>query len=163
MADSGVYVEAMIEFVRSLGLTVIERSLPDPTILPGLTISHGGIVVDRERLSYPGDLLHEAGHLAVKASSDRTAVDHSAGTDPAEEMMAMAWAWAAGRHLAIPADIVFHEAAYQGNDAGSLAEQFAEGGTFGVPMLQFFGMTAEPANADRLGREPFPAMTRWLR
>jgi hypothetical protein len=32
-----------------------------------------------------------------------------------------------------------------------------------VPMLQVYGMTAEPHSAERLGRLPYPVMTCWLR
>jgi hypothetical protein len=156
-------VDAMIEFLRAIGLDVHEGELADPTILPGLTIQHGVVVVDRLRLSYPGDLLHEAGHLAIKLPSDRAVVNYSAGNDPAEEMMAMAWAWAAGRHIGIAPDVIFHDASYKGLDGSSLAEQFTAGQWFGVPMLQAYGFTSEPRNSARLKLPAYPAMARWVR
>ena len=55
----------MAAFVRGIGIDVRAEPLPDDTFLPGLDIRHGAIVVDEARLSYPGDLLHEAGHVAV--------------------------------------------------------------------------------------------------
>jgi hypothetical protein len=163
MQAAATFVNTMIDFIRSLGMAVHEQNLINPTILPGLSISGGNLIVDRSRLAYPGDLLHEAGHLAVKLPSARAEVDHSAGTDPAEEMMAVAWAWAAGKHLGVPPNMVFHESAYQNADGATLAEQFEAGHTFGVPMLQAYGMTAEPHSAQRLGRSPYPVMARWLR
>ena len=42
-------------------------------ILPGLAIEHGAILVDEQRLSHPGDILHEAGHLAVADPVGRNA------------------------------------------------------------------------------------------
>jgi hypothetical protein len=163
MHAPAIFVDTMINFIRALGIVVREQTFVDSTILPGLSISRGELVVDRARLTYPGDLLHEAGHLAVKLPSERAAVDHSAGTDPAEEMMAMAWAWAAGKHLGVPPTVVFHESAYQNADGATLAKQFEAGHTFGVPLLQAYGMTAEPRCAERLGRLPYPVMTHWLR
>lgn len=157
------YIDRMIDFVRAVGLDLKEEELIEPTILPGLTLSRGGLLVDRQRLRFPGDLLHEAGHLAVKLPADRAATDHTAGDDPAEEMMAMAWAWAAGKHLEIPPEVVFHEAGYHKGNASPLIEQFQVGRWFGVPMLQAYGLTAEPHQAEKMGRPAYPQMTRWLR
>jgi hypothetical protein len=156
-------IDQMIEFLRGIGLRVEERELAEATILPGLTIRDGSLMVDRSRLSYPGDLLHEAGHLAVKLPADRARTNYSAGTDPAEEMMAMAWSWAAGVHLGIAPNVIFHEASYGNSDGSGLAEQFQAGHWFGVPMLQLYGLTAEPRQADRLGLAGYPTMTKWLR
>ena len=147
-------VTEMIDFLRGIGLRVEERSLSVPTILPGLTIVDGGLMVDRSRLGYPGDLLHEAGHLAVKLPVDRNRTNYSVGTDPAEEMMAMAWAWAAGVYLGVPPEVIFHEASYKNSDGSGLAEQFQAGQWFGVPMLQFYGLTAEPYTLNVSAEQP---------
>jgi hypothetical protein len=163
MSKQGSTADEIVDFLRGIGLCVEERSLLVPTILPGLTIVQGSLVWDRLRLKYPGDLLHEAGHLAVKLPADRARTNYSAGTDPAEEMMAMAWAWAAGVCLGVPPEVVFHEASYENSDGSGLAQQFQAGHWFGVPMLQFYGFTAEPLQAERLRRVAYPAMVMWLR
>lgn len=157
------YIDLMVDFIRSVGIPVTEMEIVEPTILPGVSLEDGGIVMDRGQLSYPGDLLHEAGHLAVKSPQERAATHHTAGDDPAEEMMAMAWAWAAGIHLGVPAEVVFHAAGYHKGDATPLITNFSEGRWFGVPMLQVYGMTAEPHQAENLGRQPYPTMTKWVR
>jgi len=41
--------------------------------------------------------------------------------------------------------------------------QFADGHGVGVPMLAWYGMTAEPHRAAERGMQPFPTMARWLR
>lgn len=41
------------------------------TLLAGIAIREGVIIVDAEKLSYPGDLLHEAGHIAVTPAHKR--------------------------------------------------------------------------------------------
>lgn len=163
MENAASFTPAIVEFIRSVGIPITAAEITEPTILPGVTLVHGGIVYDPERLGYPGDLLHEAGHLAVKSPEDREATHHSAGHDPAEEMMAMAWAWAAGKKLGIPGSVIFHEEGYKKSDSGYLVDQFEAGQWFGVPMLQVYGMSAEPHQAANFGREPYPAMTKWLR
>ena len=57
--------ERLVAFVRSIGIDVRTATLPEKTFLPGLDIRNGAILVDAERLTHPGDILHEAGHLAV--------------------------------------------------------------------------------------------------
>jgi len=51
-------------FLVSIGLPVRTGAVPGPSFLPGIAIEHGVLVFDEDRLLYPGDLLHEAGHLA---------------------------------------------------------------------------------------------------
>ena len=45
----------------------------------------------------------------------------------------------------------------------SFRENFAANRTLGVPMLAWYGMTAEVHRAKERGIPAFPAMTRWLR
>jgi hypothetical protein len=75
----------------------------------------------------------------------------------------MAWAWAAGRHLNVPPEVIFHEAGYKKGSGSQTAEDFAAGRWFGVPFLQWIGLTAEPHQAEALGRAAYPGMTKWLR
>jgi hypothetical protein len=119
-------------------------------------------LVDQARLKYPGDLLHEAGHLAVKPEEERRQSGSDAGNDPAEEMMAIAWSFAALVHLQLSPEIVFHADGYRGGSQ-ALIDNFTQGHTFGVPMLQWLGMTADQQQAKRLGIAPYPQMIRWLR
>jgi hypothetical protein len=83
------------------------------------------------------------------------------GDDPAEEMMAIAWSYAAALHLGIDPALLFHHE-YKGGGPNILAA-FTEHGGFGVPMLQFVGMTRDAKRARAEGGEPFPHMRRWLR
>ncbi len=129
--------------------------------MPGLTIDHGTLVVDRSRLQHPGDLLHEAGHLAVIPADERAQLVGNAGPDPAREMMAIAWSYAALRHLRLDPAVVFHEGGYRGG-SGSLIENFSAGRYIGVPVLQWLGMTAEGTRAVELGIKPYPKMLKWL-
>lgn len=57
--------QKIADFLNEIGLAVRAASLDEETFLPGILIRKGEILVDEEKLLYPGDLLHEAGHLAI--------------------------------------------------------------------------------------------------
>src|ERR1043166_6539391 len=81
-------------FLASIGLETAPAVLAEAGFLDGLMISHGVLLIDEARLAYPGDLLHEAGHLAVITGEKRKLLYGSAGNDPGEEMAAIAWSYA---------------------------------------------------------------------
>ena len=141
--------------------------LANDTFLPGIGIEHGALVIDEEKLAYPGDMLHEGGHFAVAEPGRRSTmhgnVAHSvADTAAGEEMAAIAWSYAATVHLNIDPVVVLHAGGYRGASESILAA-FTEQEGFGVPLLQYFGMTCEPKFAAERGVKPFPHMLRWLR
>jgi hypothetical protein len=152
--------DTIIHFLRSIGLTVQERTIAEPTVLPGITVDRGELVVDREKLLYPGDLLHEAGHLAVIPAAERASLHQNVGDDGGMEMGAIAWSYAAASHLSLPSDVVFHGNGYRG-DASSLIENFAEGRYLGVPVLVWRGL-AEGDSAAPAASTHYPKMKRWL-
>jgi hypothetical protein len=152
--------ERLADFVRGVGITVRVADLPEPTFLPGLAIRDGAILVDEARLAHPGDLLHEAGHVAVADAGER--VQPALTPTPGDEMAALAWSYAALRHLSLDPAVVFHPDGYKGGSR-ALIEIFSSGGTLGIPLLQCYGMTVEAKNATARGVEPFPHMLRWLR
>jgi hypothetical protein len=154
--------EEILKFLVGIGLPVRMAELPGPTFLPGIHVESGVLVVDRERLLYPGDLLHEAGHLALKDPVSRAAANGDTGDDGGEELAAIAWSYAAALHIGIDPAVVFHPDGYR---RGSMAilENFAAGRFVGVPFLQWMGLTCEEKRAKELGVAPFPHMVRWLR
>jgi len=152
--------ERLAAFVRGVGIPVHPAALPAPTFLPGLEIRDGAILVDESRLTWPGDLLHEAGHLAVAHPDERARPQLS--PTPGEEMAAIAWSYAAARHLGLAPDILFHAGGYK-DGSSALIENFAEGRYIGVPLLHCYGMAVEPRQAAGGGAEPYPHMLRWLR
>ena len=157
---SNPLIERLADFVRGIGIDVRAGTLPDKTFLPGLDIRYGAIVVDEERLAYPGDILHEAGHIAVADLAERA--EPSLSPTPGDEMATLAWSYAALRHLDLAPDIVFHPHGYKG-DSDWLIETFSAGHYIGLPLLQCYGLTVEPKFAAERGVEPFPHMLRWLR
>ena len=152
----------IVAFLCDIGIPVHQASLGAATFLPGILLRHGSIVIDVERLRFPGDLLHEAGHVAVSSPERRSTIDGDAGPDAAEEMMAIAWSYAASVYLQLEPSVVFHADGYRGG-ADSLIENFTHGHYLGVPMLQWLGMTLEAAQARERGVAPYPHMLKWLR
>ena len=151
--------ERLAEFVRSVGIDVRPATLTESTFLPGLQIDSGALLIDEARLIYPGDILHEAGHVAVSDPATRATAPVS--TDPGEEMAASAWSYAAARKLGIDPAIVFH-AGFKGGGP-NLLENFNAGRYIGVPILHWFGMSIEPRQAAAAGLDPYPHMQRWVR
>ena len=142
----------IIRFLREIGLIVIERAITCATVLPGISIDHGAMVVDHAALLYPGDLLHEAGHLAVVPPDARAAFHENVGDDGGMEMGAIAWSYAAAVHLRLPLDVLFHDDGYRG-DARWMREHFSTQRSLGVPILTWRGLTDAAS---------FPVMRRWL-
>jgi len=168
MADdlTGSETGRMIAFLREIGIPVDIATLPVDGFLPGIVVDRGRLVVDLARLRYPGDLLHEGGHIALVEPALRPLL----GTDvnlPGLDMTRLEnavvpWSYAAARHLGIDPVVVFHDGGYRGQARGLLTT-FAVGVYPGVPMLEELGLTASPARAAELGVAPYPHMLRWLR
>ena len=152
----------MAGFLAGIGLETAPSVLYEAGFLDGLRISHGVLLIDEGRLAYPGDLLHEAGHLAVLPGEKRKLVHGSAGSDPGEEMAAIAWSYAAALYLRIDPAVVFHSSGYSGGSQAILLN-FSQGRYFGVPMLEWFGLTADKRTAALLQVSRYPHMLKWLR
>ena len=149
------------DFLTSIGLQVREQDLPDATFLPGIAVREGVLVVDEARLLYPGDLLHEAGHLALMASAERaTANGEVVHEDPqAWEAGVVAWSYAAAMHLGIDFSVVLHDAGYQGKSK-ALLRTYGLGVYPGVGTLAALGLTRVGVNVEG---PQYPKMVRWLR
>jgi len=147
-------------FLERIGVEIEAGPVGD-SVLPGMSVRRGRVRVDPAIDAYPGDLLHEAGHLAVSDPATRGAIE-AIDTDPGDEMAAIAWSVAAAQACGIELETLFFDDGYKGG-AGALRTAFGGQGMVGVPMLAWFGMTAEPHRADEWGVPAFPAMTRWLR
>ncbi len=158
-------LQRCIDFLASLGIAVAMAPITTDTFLPGIAIRNGGLVIDREKFRYPGDILHEAAHIAVVPAADRTALDEQAigqrKDRDAEEMMAIAWSYAASVHLGLDPYFVFHPDGYKGGGK-EIADNFIAGRYFGVPMLQWTGMAASAPELEA-GAAPYPQMKQWLR
>lgn len=159
-APNAALLDRILPFLAEIGIAVQERSLPATTFLPGVLIERGALVIDRAQLAHPGDLLHEAGHIAVMLPAERAALSDDLHTGPGEEMATIAWSYAAACHLGIDVADLFHPDGYKG-ESPALIENFTAGRYFGVPLLQWYGLTRE--RADDSGLPVYPRMAAWLR
>lgn len=151
----------ILDWLRQIGITARLAPLGADTFLPGVTLESGGLVVDPERLLYPGDLLHEAGHLAIMLPARRATTGSNAGSDMGDEIAAQTWSYAAAVQVGLAPEIVFHSAGYK-NSAETLIQIYRDGAA-GVPLLQWMGLTLDAARAAEISVEPYPHMIRWLR
>ena len=157
--------DRIARFLAGVGIDVSRAELPE-SFLPGVALERGGLLVDEPRLQFPGDLLHEAGHVAAAPGWARPSLSGAIevpGLDTkALEWAAIPWSYAAALAIGIDPAEVFHDAGYRGHARGLLAT-FAAGGQIGVHLLEAAGMTATGERAAALGVEPYPHMLRWVR
>ena len=166
MMDQVQELESILGFLDDVGIPVHQRELGSTTFLPGLELGPGCIYVDYPKLKYPGDMLHEAGHLAVTPKATRQVV----GTDQlqlpwppdGEELGAVLWSYAAARHIGLPLPVIFHPQGYK-DDSAWLIEMFETGHYIGLPFLEWTGLCMGPKRAEEQGLPAFPHMLKWLR
>ncbi|MDB5268841.1 MAG: hypothetical protein JWP58_1881 [Hymenobacter sp.] len=154
------HLPAMRQFLAEIGIPTQEVELTVDTFLPGILIENGGLLIDPAKLLYPGDILHEAGHLAVTPAAERAQLSGNVmagkpdqnGVD-GEEIVAMLWSYAASEAIGLPPEIVFHPDGYR-NASNWILDNFRQRIYPGLPLLVWMGLTTT---------EEFPRMTRWLR
>lgn len=154
------------EFLTEIGIEIVEAELEDETFLPGILVQNGKLLVDETKLKYPGDLLHEAGHLAVTPRSLRADMNDEVNIPDANmnavESQAIAWSYAACIYLNLDPRAVFHKDGYKGHSE-SLLLNFNLGIYIGVNGLEEAGMTASEKLARDMKVKSYPNMLKWLR
>lgn len=163
--ERNAIIQKIVAFVNDAGIACIPGAVPANSFLPGIEIVNGTLIYDAESLLYPGDLLHEAGHLAVLAPVHRNLANGSVNLsgdlhEAAAEMGAIAWSWAANEHLGLDPALLFHAGGYKGG-SDSMIQNFVEGRFIGVPLLQYLGLTK--VKDDGGGAVVFPKMESWVR
>ncbi|WP_289659599.1 hypothetical protein [Flavobacterium panacagri] len=158
-------IKKVIFFLKEIGIDVIEKEL-DETFLPGLDLGPNCIYVDYTKLLYPGDILHEAGHLAVTVSEQRKLVGTTKISEDwptqGEEIAAILWSYAALHHLQLPLDFVFHPNGYKDSSEWFISN-FSTGNYIGLPLLEWMGLCFGNEKAEKEQKMPFPAMQKWVR
>lgn len=159
-----------IAFVNDIGIATqfVEKT---SGFVDGISIESGSLKVDKS--ANVGDLLHEAGHLAIIPANLRHYaggdLDESfevifnviSGVDPehaimravlqASDVEATAWAWAAGKHLDIDEEDIIKNSSYDG-DGESIRLMLRTKNYFGINGLNASGMT---------DAKQYPAMKKW--
>jgi hypothetical protein len=150
-------LERIVNFLNAINISVVEKKLSDDTFLPGLSIEGGTLVMDPEKLKYPGDLLHEAGHIAVTEEKLRPLIGTpDIGSDwptLGDEIGSILWSYAASCHLKLDLEVVFHPHGYR-NASKWFIEQFENKNYMGLPFLEWMSLCT---------KEEFPKMDKWLR
>jgi len=158
--------EKIIHFLENIGIRVVETTLEGDCFLPGLRLEKETILMDPERMKYPGDLLHEAGHIAVTPEEQRQLIGtpemDAEWPTPGDEIAAILWSYAALKHIGIAPEIVFHPNGYK-NASDWCVNQFESGSYVGLPLLEWMGLCHGEEKAKEAGTEPFPNMIKWLR
>lgn len=158
-------VQKVAAFLNEIGIAVESGDVPDDTFLPGVLVRNGGLVIDESKLLHPGDMLHEAGHIAFAPGELRPTLNGEIVLPDVNadvvEVQAICWSYAACVHLRIEPEIVFHEHGYHGRSAGILFN-FKLGIYIGLPGLESARMAYSHHTANELGVAPFPRMQKWL-
>lgn len=166
MAFRDELTKKLAAFIRSTGIEVRATPLGEDTFIPGIYLSKGNMLVDEEKLLYPGDLLHEAGHIALIPAGLRKYATGNVGEvaeiGDAYEVESIAWSWAAVIELGIAPEILFHDHGYKGAPR-QLLQTYQMGVYIGLKRLEDYGMAYSPQKAAELGVTPYPAMQKWLR
>ena len=153
-------LDTIFRFLEKISIAYSLTDIETETFLPGIQIKNGTLQIDLQKLKYPGDLLHEAGHIAVTKSEERNILNDNVMENNAEkagdEMAVLLWSYAAAKKIGLAPEIVFHEDGYKG-EAIWLREQFEGKNYIGLPLLQWMGL------AETEGDHAFPKMKAWLR
>lgn len=166
ITDPALALESIVAFLVSIGLAPQVAVLDASTLLPGVDIGAGKLLLDRSRLLWPGDLLHEAGHIAVTPAALRPtlngALDDHTLAPHAGEVEATAWAFAAVTAIGLHPALLFHAGGYHGASE-RLIFTYTHGVYPGAGGLSAAGMVASSADVRERGLPAYPAMLRWLR
>ncbi|SRX53844.1 hypothetical protein [Aequorivita sp. CIP111184] len=158
--ENELILDKIFTFLEEIGVIYNLTQIGVDTFLPGLQIRNGALQIDLQKLKYPGDLLHEAGHIAVTPSQERGIINDNVTENneskAGDEMAVLLWSYAAAQEIGLATEIVFHENGYKG-DAKWLKEQFESGNYIGLPLLQWMGFS------DISGDYVFPKVKMWLR
>jgi hypothetical protein len=155
--------ERCLAFLEQVGIAVRAMEPGEASqAINGLAIGGGALLVDPEVAIWPGDLLHEAGHIAVVPAGRRETLDEIE-QDRREELMAIAWSYAAARQCELSLRQLFHSEGYKGRSEFA-AKCYAVGRFDGADLLAEEGMTTIDLSAAlAAGKPTYPAMSRWLR
>lgn len=143
MDSSETVFQKITDFIQNIGISIDFRQISEQSFLPGLMIENGTLWIDKNQLKYIGDTLHEGGHIALMNPEQRKNLSgelDGQNESEATEMAVIAWTYAACLEIGIDPKVVFHPDGYKG-DGENVVENFSKGYYFGVPILEWYGMT----------------------
>lgn len=159
--DTEKWLPGILDFLSEIGIPFEFGEVPQTSFLPGIELNKGVVVIDQKQLLYAGDVLHEAGHLALVPKNDRPKISGDIQeTFPQYaglEMAVLCWSYLAALHLNVPADVLFHTDGYKG-EASWLIEQFSSGNFVGLPFLEWTEIVERQGAPTKT-----PKVLKWLR
>lgn len=188
--DKRHWAEEVVSFLERIGLRVerVEAAQVEASFLPSVLVSEGGLKVCMEE-AFPGDILHEAAHLAVipasfrpYANGDLREVENkmaqylednpeamlSYPEDPlaravlqAAEAEATAWQYAAAQEIGLPLRWVFPVGSYDG-DRVELLRGLRNNAYLGINGLRAAGWTQVRASPYQPDVPVYPKLKFWL-
>ncbi|MDH7448028.1 hypothetical protein [Aquimarina sp. 2201CG14-23] len=154
-------IQKIFSFLELLPIPTQFSKINTETFLPGIKIDKGVLLVDPDKLVHPGDILHEAGHIAVSRPEERMHLQNNViennESKSGEELVAMLWSYAAIMDMGLSPEIVFHKEGYKGESEWIL-DQYRSQNFIGLPLLQWMGLTYTDTETLQ-----FPKMKKWLR
>ncbi len=162
--DAKLVVDKITAFLQYIGIAFAFQPITGEGFMPGIALNDGVIIIDMEQLKYPGDILHEAGHIATLLPEERLASGKLPDTPDSlgNEITAQAWSYAACVAIGLDPSVVFHDDGYRGS-AQKLIEIFSSDHPIALPTLQWMGMTYDKKNAEKLNTLAYPHMICWVR
>lgn len=166
-------------FLRGIGISC-EKVSSANGFLTGVEISDGGLLYEPQ--CPVSNLLHEAGHIATVPQPWRQRIAGNVSgahramfadlermeLDPDSPLMraamqcsdpeATAWAWAAGKHLGLPEELIILDTEYDGDGAG-IRLALSIGQYLGIHGLAHAGFCS--IRTGRSPLPPFPRMAHW--
>ena len=109
--DKQQLTREILNFLTEIGIKYQLTPIQEITFLPGILIHNGELHIDEDKLLHPGDLLHEAGHIAITPKTNRAHLSgdvFQCGHGGSEEMAAIAWSWMALKQIGLQPEVLFH-------------------------------------------------------
>ncbi|MFN3849085.1 MAG: hypothetical protein ACK4NY_06635 [Spirosomataceae bacterium] len=160
-----ISLKKILSFLDKIGIPYEFTNIEKECFLPGLFIDKGTLLIDKNKLKYVGDVMHEAGHIALMSPEERQTVSGSLEGilyPEAVEMMTLAWSYAACLEIELDPFVVFHKDGYKG-DSENIVSNFQQGGIIGLPMLQWLGLTNDIIDPSQNKTVAYPKMITWIR
>ncbi|MGF1700382.1 hypothetical protein L4D09_08725 [Photobacterium makurazakiensis] len=151
------------EFIQDIGLTIIEKKQGETSTESHCWIKAGRIYFQHQpnREVKTGEILFMAALIAITPEEERFRLSCAKCNDNHDNMMALAWCWAAIHHLELSIDILLYS--FSNAPCYQVLERWSECRFLGVPLLQNVGMTVEPTCRNVDSNTTFPKMLRWVR
>lgn len=152
MHDDGIISKIKV-FLKTIGIIIHKKEITSETFLPGIEIINGILYYDINKLKHPGDLLHEAGHIAVCEPKHRNKLDENfIANNPqkeGEEIAVLLWSYLAAKSTGISPIIVFHKNGYKG-ESDAILKNFDTNNFIGLPLLEWFGIAKNENNTIKI-------------